>query len=164
MPIIVIRIADLLLDDTAPGEDLALLPEDVLVERIKSTFSAISSLADVRLADGMAFIEFDEETERKGVAARKQIHDAGLLASTGKYQPAIRLYEQGLAVLPTHTEGRRGLAMAQMELGLYAAAIPSAVMLSASSTIPNSRKPPSPCSTKRCSPSIVTMTCPSRSS
>lgn len=122
MPIVVIPIADLLLDDIAPGEDLTILPEDVLVKRIRRTFGAISSLAHVRLADGMAFIEFDEETERKGGAARKQIHDASLLASTGKYQPAIRLYEQGLAVLPTHTEGRRGLAMAQMELGLYAVA------------------------------------------
>jgi hypothetical protein len=69
------------------------------VERIKSTFSAISSLAHVRLADGMAFIAFDEETERKGAAARKQIHDAGLLAATGKYQDE-QMLEHPLLMLP----------------------------------------------------------------
>ncbi len=63
----------------------------------------------------MAIITLPEEKARQMERALARFEEADKHADQRRYAQAIRLYKEGLEVLPAHTRARRDLAMAQME-------------------------------------------------
>ena len=114
MPIAIIPLSDILTDPERPI-DLAALPLAEAVERIKDIYGFLGTLVDVTIDDGMAIITLPEEKARQMERALARFEEADKHAAQGRYAQAIRLYKEGLEVLPAHTRARRDLAMAQME-------------------------------------------------
>jgi tetratricopeptide (TPR) repeat protein len=126
MSTFIIPLFDIVTDPANPI-DLEALPVEEAEEVVRELYGFLSPLVEVSVQAGMAVITLPEENERKAERALEQIKDASRAAGSGSYAQAIRLYEQALQVLPAHTEARRELAMAQLESGKAAAALPNLI-------------------------------------
>jgi tetratricopeptide (TPR) repeat protein len=116
MPMIVIRLADIL---TSPSDpiDLTALPSDKAEARMRRICHFLPEDARVSVDDDVATIDIPEESAQRAGRAMETHEGAVKLASRGRYQSAIKLLAGVLDVLPNHLDARRNLAMAYMELG-----------------------------------------------
>jgi Flp pilus assembly protein TadD len=67
--------------------------------------------------DGIIRIEFPDESEKKVDEALDHFRRGIRKAKQGDYKRAIQLLSKAVGILPYHTEARRNLAMAYLELG-----------------------------------------------
>ena len=116
MPTLIIPLSDMLLDPQKPV-DLARLPVDQAIKLIKQSYGFLSSAVEVTLENGVATITLPEENSKKVDQALEWFNRGIKKAQQGDYQGAIQLLQKTLEYLPAHTEARRNLAMAHLELG-----------------------------------------------
>ena len=116
MPLIVIRLADILTSASDPI-DLAALPQDEAEAHVRRNYDFLPEDAQVSVEDDVATIDIPEESAQRAGRAMETHERAVRLASRGRYQSAIKLFQDVLDVLPNHLDARRNLAMAYMELG-----------------------------------------------
>ena len=116
MPTIVVALKDIITDAANPV-DLTTLPEHEAERKIRDIYGFVGDLVDVTIDGGIATITLPEEDERKGAQALQKLAQASRIAKRGQYRQAISLYQEVLRVLPGHSEARRELGMAYMEIG-----------------------------------------------
>ncbi len=116
MPTLIVSLSDILLDPQKPV-DLSHLPVDQAIRLIKQSYGFLSSAVEVTLENGVATITLPEENSKKINQALEWFNRGIKKAQQGDYQGAIQLLQRTLEYLPAHTEARRNLAMAHLELG-----------------------------------------------
>lgn len=121
MPTVIVALHDILTDPDHPI-DLTALPAAEAAERIRALYDFLGDSVDVSVADGVATITLPETQARLADRALARFAEADQASGRGRYAQAIRLYKEGLAILPGHAQSRRQLGMAYMEAGYPAAA------------------------------------------
>jgi len=121
MSTLIVALKDLVTDPDRPL-DLASLPEAEAVEHIKAIYRYLGDQVEVTIADGVAVITLPDAHAQRVDRALARFAEAGHASRRGRYAQAIRLYKEGLEILPGHAESRRQLGMAYMENGNFSAA------------------------------------------
>jgi tetratricopeptide (TPR) repeat protein len=114
MPTIIVPVHAILTDPDHPL-DLTALPVTEVTAHIKAIYSGLSDRVDVTIADGVATIVLPDSQTRLADRALARIAEADQASQRGRYVQAIRLYQEGLAILPDHAVARRQLGMAYIE-------------------------------------------------
>jgi tetratricopeptide (TPR) repeat protein len=114
--ILAVKIEDILAN---PGQDFKLetLPESEIIARIRELYSFLSSVIEIEIKDGVAFITLKESDETNVNEALGYYERGVKEGETGNYRKAMKLFKEALAILPNHVDARRNLAMSYLELG-----------------------------------------------
>ena len=97
--------------------DLTSIPTSEAIAYIKKGQGFLANAPDVSINDGIIRIEFPEESKKKVEEALDYFQRGIRKAKQGDHKGAIQLLSKTLGILPYHTEARRNLAMANLELG-----------------------------------------------
>lgn len=121
MPTILIPLSDILTDDS-DRIDLSALPDEEVIGRLQSMYGFLGPLLEIEIRQGVAVLTLPDPKDAKVDSAMAKLEQAERAAVGGNYRQAVRLFEEGLKVLPDHTAARRDLAMSLYELGNFEAA------------------------------------------
>jgi len=111
-----IPLQDILTDPDHPT-DLSILPEDEASALVRELYGFIPSPLDISITGGTVTISIPQVDDYRSTQALQTYKRAVRSAEQGKYQAAIRMFQDVLKVLPAHIDARRNLAMACMESG-----------------------------------------------
>jgi len=118
---ITIPLKDVLTDPQDPI-DLSTLPADEAVQHLKDIYSFLPEGFDITITGGTVTISIPHKDDYPAAQAAQTYKRAVRSAERGKYQAAVRAFQDVLNVLPAHIDARRNLAMACMESGDRSAA------------------------------------------
>lgn len=113
---IVVSLKDFLVDPDS-NIDLTMIPERDAIKLIAQAYGFLSSTVEITIKDGIIFVSVDDEKSKKADEAIEWFNRGIKKAKQGDYQGAIELLKRTLEYLPAHTDARRNLAMAYLELG-----------------------------------------------
>lgn len=116
MPDISVPLQDILTDPDHPT-DLSSTSEDEASALVRELYGFIPSPLDISITGGTVTISIPQEDDYRSAQALQTYKRGVRSAERGRYQAAIRTFQDVLKVLPAHIDARRNLAMACMESG-----------------------------------------------
>jgi Tfp pilus assembly protein PilF len=111
-----IPLADLIIE---PEQDIDLtaLPEQEATKLVKKAFGFLSPSVEVSISSGIVTITAPSSIPQQRDEAHRLLSRGLKSAQQGKYEQAIRLFEESLNLAPDSADTRRNLGMAYLESG-----------------------------------------------